>query len=230
MPRAARLVIPGCPHHVTQRGNNRQAVFFTQDDRQEYIRLLGEQADRFGLTIQAYCLMENHVHLVATPATEGTLAQAVGRTNLKYAMYLNRMHGRSGHLWQDRFFSCPLDEGHFWRACVYVERNPVRAGLVPQPWQYAWSSAAAHVDGKDPTGLLDLAAWRSRVADGESWRQRVTLELDEQTILRLRAATFNNRPLGSDTFLAKLEAALGRRLRPRPRGRPKTQATTQGDK
>ena len=95
MPRAAGVVVPGCPHHLAQRGKNRQAVFFTQDDRQECLRLLGEQAERFGLAVHAYCLMGNHVHLVATPAAADGLARAVGRTHLRYAMVLNRLHGRS---------------------------------------------------------------------------------------------------------------------------------------
>ena len=103
MPRAARVVIPGVAHQVTQRGINRQDVFFVDDDRRVYLGLLREQADTFGLRVQAYCLMTNHVHLVAVPATEAALAKAVGRTHFYYTPCLNRLHRRTGHLWQNRF-------------------------------------------------------------------------------------------------------------------------------
>ncbi len=108
MPRVARIVIPGCPHHITQRGNNRQDVFFVDEDRDAYLRMLGEQAERFGVRVEAYCLMSNHVHLVATPRHADSLAKAIGRTHWLYTQYVNRLHGRSGHLWQNRFFSCAL--------------------------------------------------------------------------------------------------------------------------
>ena len=127
MLRVARIVVPGCPHHVTQRGNNRQDVFFVEDDWRTYLRILREQSKRFGLSVDGYCLMTNHVHLVAVPTSENSLAKAVGRTHWLYTQYVNRLHRRSGHLWQNRFFSCALDESHCWQALAYVERNPVRA-------------------------------------------------------------------------------------------------------
>jgi len=129
MPRSARLVIPGCPHHVTQRGNNGQDVFFVDDDRQVFLSLLGNASTKFGLIVEGYCLMTNHVHLMVTPTTVEALGQALKRVGQLYTQYVNRLHGRSGHLWQDRFFSCPLGEEHFWTAMAYVERNPVRAGM-----------------------------------------------------------------------------------------------------
>jgi putative transposase len=147
MPRVARIVIPGLPDHITQRGNNRQDVFFVDDDRRTYLALLKEQSERFGLAVVGYCLMGNHVHLIATPSAEGSLARAVGRTHFLYTQYVNRLHGRSGHLWQNRFYSCPLDGPHLWSAMCYVERNPVRAKLGRVAWSYAWSSAAAHTGG-----------------------------------------------------------------------------------
>ena len=227
MPRTARVVIPGLPHHVTQRGNNRQDVFFTDADREVYLELLGRQCETFGLTVDGYCLMTNHVHLIATPRDEDSLAKAVGRTNLYYTRYINRLHGRSGHLWQDRFFSCPLDDAYFWTAMIYVERNPVRAKLVRKPWRWPWSSATAHVTGVDPTatretpGLLDLAAWAKPQPPDGDWRESICRPQDEQTLIRFR--TWSNRgcPLGSDSFLSKLETLLNRRLRPAKRGRPR---------
>jgi putative transposase len=142
--------VPGIPHHIVQRGNNRQDVFFVDDDRRAYLDMLAEQSERFGLTLLAYCLMTNHAHIVAVPRDESVLAKAVGRTHWLFSQYVNRLHRRSGHLWQNRFFSCTLDEPHLWQACAYVERNPVRARLVRLAWRYPWSSAAVHVGGGVP--------------------------------------------------------------------------------
>ena len=221
MPRSARVVIPGCPHHVTQRGNNRQDVFFTDDDRAYYLELLRDQSAKFGLRLDGYCLMANHVHLVATPAEEDSLAKAVGRTNLYYTRYINRLHGRSGHLWQDRFFSSPVDDEYFWNALIYVERKPVQARLVRVPWRWPWSSAAAHVSGVDETGLLAMDAWRKRLPPDGDWRDAIGRPQDKAITERFR--TWGNRgcPLGSDRFISKIETALNRRLRPLPRGRPR---------
>ena len=160
MPRVARIVVPGVPHHVTQRGNNRQTVFFSDDDRRFYLALLKENSERFRLPVWAYCLMPNHVHIVATPADEDSLAKGIGRTNFRYARHINRLRRRCGHLWQNRFYSCALEEVHLWWAVRYVERNPVRAGLVRLPWRYGWSSASAHLGGADASGLLNLPVWR----------------------------------------------------------------------
>ena len=198
MPRAARVVIAGCPHHVTGRGNNRQDVFFIDDDRRVFMQLLADASERFGLRVQGYCLMTNHVHLVATPKTEDSLGLALKRTNQLYAQYVNRLHGRSGHLWQDRFFSCALDDEHFWSAMVYVERNPVRAKLVRKPWRWRWSSAAAHC-GRAGGGLLDLSRWRQM--DGQEWIECLTEPQDDEIVSRLRLCTSRGRPLGSDRFV-----------------------------
>ena len=216
MPLAPRVIVPGEPHHVTQRGNNRQAVFLVDDDYRAYLAILGEQAERYGLNVRPYCLMGNHVHLVAVPSMVDSLSKGVGRTNLRYALRLNRLHGRSGHLWQDRFWSCPLDNEHYWSAVTYVERNPVRAKLVRLAWRYPWSSAA-HCDGRDRTGLLDLASWEADKQWEGDWRDALRRDEDDATVARLRTATMRNRPLGSGTFLSNLEALLGRRLRARPR-------------
>ena len=224
MPRIARTVILDCPHHITQRGNNRQDVFFIDDDRHVYLTILKEQSDRFGLEVLGYCLMRNHVHLVATPKTPESLAKAVGRTHWLYTQYVNRLHGRSGHLWQNRFYSCALDERHFWKALAYVERNPVRAGLVRRAWRYIWSSASAHCGQPDKTGLLDLRRWHRMVSDMD-WPEVLTRPMEMDQVGRLRSCTSRGRPLGSDRFISKLEIFLGRRLRPLPVGRPKKKKT-----
>ena len=221
MPRVARIVIPNYPHHVTQRGNNRQDVFFVDDDRASYLGLLREEGERFGLGVQGYCLMSNHIHLIVTPRSEAALANALGRAHYRYAQYINRLHGRSGHLWQNRFYSCALDDDHYWRAMAYVEQNPVRSRLVRCPWRYAWSSAVAHCgQGPDRFGLLDLAAWGKSLA-ARGWKNTLAELVPPETVSALRLSTHRGRPLGSDRFLRKIESLLGRRLRPLPVGRPR---------
>ena len=221
MPRLARIVIPGCAHHVTQRGNNRQDVFFVDDDRRLYLRLLAEQCQAHGLDVLAYCLMVNHVHLIVIPRHEQSLAKGFGRTNFVYTQAVNHLHGRSGHLWQNRFYSCSLDAEHFWRAMQYVERNPVRAKLVRRAWRYPWSSAAAHC-GKtaDETGLLNMKWWADK-SRGWDWPACLQQPQDESEVAALRLATHRGRPLGTDSFVSKLEKLVGRRLRPLPVGRPR---------
>ena len=262
MPRVARIVIPDRPHHVTQRGNNRQDVFFVPDDYRTYLAILREQSKRYGLRVHAYCLMTNHVHLVATPRSPESLAKAVGRTHWLYTQHINRLHGRVGHLWQNRFYSCALDRDHYWAAMRYVERNPVRARLHPKAWLYPHSSAAAHVgraaataeqktgtgtplpvpfsadakdqtekrgqptgwqspfSGADPSGLLDLRGW-GKLWRAEQWAAELMRGDDAEFVERLRSQTGRGRPLGSDSFLSKVEKLLGRRVRPLPVGRPR---------
>ena len=135
MPRIARTVIPGVPHHVTQCGNNRQDVFFVNDDHRVYLSFLREQAARFGLRVLGYCLMTNHVHLIAVPETPEGLRRAMGEAHRRYTRRVNFREGWRGHLWQGRFGSSPMDERHTVAALRYVERNPVRAGLCRVPWR-----------------------------------------------------------------------------------------------
>jgi putative transposase len=133
MPRRPRVILPGVAHHVTQRGNNREPVFRSSDDRRFYLELLGRHAAHYGARILGYCLMTNHVHLIAVPEREDSLARSMGSTHSEYALALNYAQGRSGHVWQNRFFSCPLEESHLLRALRYVELNPVRAELASAP-------------------------------------------------------------------------------------------------
>ncbi len=220
MPRVARIVIPNRPHHITQRGNNRQDVFFVDGDRKVYLSLLKEESAKHGLRVLGYCLMTNHVHLVAAPRREDSLAKALGRTHFRYTQYINALHGRSGHLWQNRFFSCSLDKAHFWAALRYVERNPLRAKLSRRPWTYPWSSAAAHVGKADRAELIDPAAWEKALA-GLDWRMALMEPQEEDELDRIRLSTHTGRPLASDRFLSRLEHKFNRRLRPLPVGRPR---------
>jgi len=162
VPRRARSVFPGIAHHVTQRGNNRQQVFLSTSDYELYLKVLARHCRSCGVAIAAYCLMPNHVHLIAMPEAEDSLSKALGQTHAEYALAFNRSEGRSGHLWQNRFFSCPLDRDHLAQAQLYVELNPVRAGLVDEAWQWGWSSAGRC----DSLGrLVGMAAeWANRRA------------------------------------------------------------------
>jgi putative transposase len=222
MPRQARIVIPGAAHHVTQRGNYRQDVFFTQEDRRLYLQYLRESARQNGLEVTAYCLMSNHVHLIVVPEREESLSRALGRTHLMYAQYIHQMHGRQGHLWQSRFYSNPMDDDHAWQAAAYVELNPVRAGMVRTPWEYTWSSAAVH-SGKadDKNGVLALAAWRQAMPD-TNWREHLrAIAANDKVQAYIRGACRTGRPLGNDVFIAKVEAFIGHRLPRYGRGRPR---------
>ena len=221
MPRIARIVIPRCPHHVTQRGNNRQDVFFVDDDRQTYLALLGEESQKHGLIVHGYCLMTNHVHLIATPSSEEALARTLGRTDFRYTQYINRFHRRSGHLWQNRFYSCAMEEEHYWTAMAYIEQNPVRARLVRRAWCFRWSSAAAHCgESPDRSGLLDVGNWHASAA-GRNWKATLSEMLGDDTLSAVRLNTHRGRPLGSDSFLSQIERLVGRLLRPLPVGRPR---------
>ena len=222
MVRHARVVLPGVVHHVTQRGNDRQDIFFGDSDRRRYLTYLRESADREGVEMPAYCLMSNHVHLLLTPAREDSLARALGRTHLMYAQYVFRTQERSGHLWQSRFYSCPLDEAHGHNAAAYVEQNPVRAGIAPTPWEYSWSSAAAHCGaGGDPSRMLDLGRWFEQMPI-DTWKDTLAAiaQSDEMTE-RLRLHTRTGRPLADEGFLKRIERILERAVRPKAGGRPK---------
>ncbi len=220
MPRVARRVIEDVPHHITQRGNNKQDIFFVDDDRRAYLDILKRQSDQYGLAIMGYCLMVNHIHLLVVPRQRDSLAKAVGRTHFIYTQYINRLHNRSGHLWQGRFYSCALDDRHFLYAMRYIERNPLRVGICSQAWKYAWSSASEHIGEKRGNGILDLKGWFEKISGGE-WKNLLKVDLDMAEMTKIRSNTHTGRPLGSDSFLSKLEKKIGFRLRPLPVGRPK---------
>ncbi len=145
MPRRARVVFEGVVHHITQRGNYRQNVFEDDSDKRKYVEFIREYSEKYGMKIYAYCLMSNHVHFIAAPVKEDSLAMTFKYSNMRYSSYFNKKNKRSGHLWQGRFYSCPLQYEHALEALRYVERNPVRANIVEFPWEYEWSSAREHV-------------------------------------------------------------------------------------
>jgi len=220
MPRLARVIAPGVAHHITQRGNARRTVFETDSDRLAYLSMLAQYSREHRLGILGYCLMPNHIHLVALPHHDDSMARALHFTSGRYAAYLNARQQRTGHVWQARYYSCPLDERHLWNALRYTERNPVRAGLAADPESYPWSSAALHSGDEPIDGFVDLAAFRERWHSVD-WRDFIALDKgDGAEADELRRRTRTGRPLGSMEFLKKLERRLHRTLVPKRAGRP----------
>jgi putative transposase len=220
MPRRARLVLPGVAHHVTQRGNNRQQVFHTDDDRRVYLKRLSEYCGAYKVRALAYCLMPNHVHVVAAPERENGLAKVFGRLQSDYSRYANLKLGGLGHFWQERFYSCPMDDEHTMRALAYIELNPVRAGLATNAWEFAWSSAEAHLRGEDPRGWLDLQPWADRYTP-ERWKEVLEVGVREEAWReRFREAVRRGLPLGDAEWVRRIGRECGRDLSFRPPGRP----------
>ena len=215
MARLARVVVPGVAHHVTQRGNRRQETFFNEDDYAAYLSLLGEWCGRCGVEVWAYCLMPNHVHLIVVPDSEDGLRRGLGEAHRRYTRRVNFREGWRGHLWQGRFASFAMDERYLLRAAQYVEMNPVRAKLCRVPWRWRWSSASAHVAGRDD-GLVRVAPMLARVKD---WRALLREAVEADDAERLRRHERTGRPLGSPAFLDRIEATLERIVRPAKPGR-----------
>src|SRR5258705_11479499 len=182
MARIGRIVVPGFPHHVTQRGNRRQPVFFEPSDYQLYRDLLAERCRKASVEVWAYCLMPNHVHLVLTPRTPDGLARAIGETHRQYTGFVNARSRQTGHLFQGRFSSVALDEAHLIAAARYVAANPVRARLVARAEDWAWSSARAHLAGRDD-GWVQVAPLIGRVG---RFVDLIGLETDEIRFAALR--------------------------------------------
>jgi putative transposase len=221
MSRFARVVIPDTPHHVTQRGNGRARIFFEPGDETTYLRLLAEQTRKAGVDVWAYCLMPNHVHLIAIPRDETGLARAIGETHRRYTSFVNVRAGRTGHLFQGRFASVAMDEDHLLAAARYVCLNPVRARLAEKAEDWAWSSARAHLgDTSDP--LVNPRPLADRVGD---FAALLATEADDPGFAALRAAETTGRPLGSSQFVEGLERRLGRLLAPQRRGRKARKAS-----
>jgi len=221
MPRIARVVVVGLPHHITQKGNYRQDVFLDADHRKRYLAWIQEYSFKYGVSILAYCLMRNHVHFIAVPAKDDSLAKTFNTAHMRYSQYFNKKLKQRGHLWQGRFYSCVLDESHLILAARYIERNPVRAGIVEEPWQWPWSSAVAHIN-EGEVGLIELGdLFRITGMSYNSWKGFLDSADETSFLQRIRKYTLTGRPLGETVFMDKLEDKLNRRLCALPRGRPK---------
>jgi len=220
MARLPRVVVAGVPHHVTQRGNARQVVFSNDADRITYLELLRQYSELCGLSLLGYCLMSNHIHLVALPGSAESLARTLQHTHGRYASYWNARHSSTGHVWQGRFYSCPLDESHLWAALRYAELNPVRARLVTAAEHWRWSSAPAHCGLTTSPLSLQLDRWQKRWTPSE-WRQFLSAGDSHADLTALRQRTHTGRPLGSAEFVAALEKSTFRHLAPSKGGRPR---------
>jgi len=218
MPRRNRCLLPEVPCHITQRGVDHREVFSADLDRTTYLRLVLENLNDAGVRILGYCLMSNHVHLIALPAREESLSILFRRVHGRYAQYYNARVGRSGHLWQNRFFACMLGPSHLWSALAYVERNPC---MVEHAADYPWSSAKAHLECADSSGLLDMVWWRQQAP--RNWND--FLKNQEAKMLdNLRACTYAGRPFAEESFVAEMAERFGRfwiRGRPRKDGSSK---------
>lgn len=214
MARMARVVAPGHPHHVTQRGNRRQQTFFSDGDYRSYLELMSTWCGRLNVDVWAYCLMPNHVHMIMVPEDEHGLRRAIGEAHRRYTRLVNLRQDWRGHLWQGRFASFPMDPGHLLASARYVELNPVRAGLVRQPEDWPWSSAAAHLAGKGDR----LCTVSPLMEEVEDWRAFLDGGLAGEAAEAIRRHQRTGRPLGGEQFIETLEKTLGLRLKKRRPG------------
>ena len=217
MARLARVVLPGYPHHITQRGNRRQKVFFEEGDYEHYLELLREWCKQERIEIWAYCLMTNHVHLIVTPGKQSDLGKVIGEVHRRYTRKINLRKHWSGYLWQGRFASYPMDKRWLLRAAAYVELNPVKAGMVKNAWDYRWSSVHAHLAGKDDNGIVQTEKLLSLAGDWKVYLREARGDAGNEIEQHVRTG----RPLGDERFIEKAERLLRRDLKkkkPGPKG------------
>ena len=234
MPRRPRLNLARVPLHVIQRGNNRQACFFAEEDYRFYLYWLRKGAQKYGCDIHAYVLMTNHVHLLLTPhgkTSASGLMQSLGR---RYVQYVNRIYKRSGTLWEGRFKASLVNAEEYLLLCYrYIELNPVRAGMVQDPGAYPWSSYRSHALGECDELIRDhdlyLALGTQASERQRAYRELFRSQLDEAALTEIRKAASRELVLGNERFRQKVEAALGKRVEPRKRGRRKSAGGIEGE-
>lgn len=214
MARIARVIASNFPHHIVQRGNRRQKVFFSDADYKAYLDLLHEHIHRFNVKLAAYCLMPNHIHLIAIPAEDSNLAKAIGETHRKYTRMINFRENWRGYLWQGRFRSYLLDEHYLLTATKYILLNPVKANIVEKPWDYSWSSARHHLKIKT-NKFIDDSLLCSLINEWRSFLE-TDINKDEVRILKIHERT--GRPLGNTDFIEKLETIVGKTLKKKKPG------------
>lgn len=226
MPRRARLVMPGIPLHLIQRGNNRSACFYSQEDYLFYLEHLAEQARKRACETHAWCLMTNHVHLLLTPSHPAGASLLMKGLGQRYVQYVNRTYQRTGTLWEGRFSSCLVQEDSYVLACYrYIEMNPVRAGIVEHPAEYRWTSYRATAQGEESRFITPHAQYNALGETGlprtASYRELFKSQLDPGLVDQIRSSTNGNYILGGSRFESEVEGALGRRVRRGKPGRPK---------
>ena len=231
MARLGRYFVANQPLHVIQRGNNREPAFFHDSDYRQYCDWLAEAAQKCGCRVHAYVLMTNHVHLLVTPGDGEALPRAMQSLGRLYVRYINRTYRRTGTLWEGRYRACPVDsDEYFFSCCRYIELNPVRAGMVRHPKDYAWSSYRAHAEGKPDPLAIEPTIFRRLGAAGKerqrAYRNLFREPLEQSFLDGLRAATNGGWAFGNDRFRQKIAKAMGRRVTPLPAGRPRRETVS----
>ncbi len=220
MARQARIVIENTAHHITQRGNRGEHIFFEKSDYQTYLDMLTEQCTRFDVALLGYCLLPNQIHLIAVPEKTELMARAIGETHRLYTVFINHKKDWCGHLFQDRFFSYPMDEQNSLRAARFIETLPVTAGIAPRPENYLWSSAKSRIKVTDNSILRPFRSFHTI----HNWADYLARPMDTDELKTIQLHLQTGRPRGSDLFLDNIEAKIGRPVRPQKRGRkPKVQ-------
>jgi putative transposase len=228
MPRRQRLQAAGLPVHIIQRGNNRQACFFADEDYQFFLDCLVKLAKRFRCALHAYVLMTNHFHLLLSSELEAGPSLLMKFLGQRYVQYVNRTYRRSGSLWEGRFRSSLVQTDRYVLGCYrYIEMNPVRANMVKHPLEYPWSSYAANADGKYISWVTPhgehLALGLSEESRQAVYRGLFASELDQQLLRESRISTHGGYAIGSGRFREEIETALKLRATPRGPGRPTTE-------
>ncbi len=219
MPRVARIVVKGYPHHIVQRGNNRQNVFFDEQDKNYYLGLLKKYSEDCGCKIHAYCLMTNHIHSLMVPQQDNSLAKTMQKVSLRYTQHINKKLKRTGRLWECRFHSAVVDtEGYLWAVCRYIERNPVRAGMVELPEDYKWSSAKFQVTDQECDFLEPV--WKDS-DDREEYKKFLNTLGEKEEIEMVKKRTYEGKPIGTVQFIENIAELLGIEISTRPKGRPR---------
>jgi putative transposase len=225
MPRKPRFFVPGCAAHIVQRGHNRCATFFEQEDYKAYLSVLAKYANRYGCKIHAYVLMTNHVHLLATPAERDSISRMMQSLGRVYVPFINQKYVRSGTLWEGRFKACPVAHSQYVLACYrYIEMNPVRAGMVRTPGEYPWSSFQANASIASTSLLTAHADYAALGAAGgnraQNYRQLFLQRLSDELLSDMRTCLQSGTPFGNDCFKTEIETALHLKTGQKRRGRP----------
>lgn len=227
MPRKSRVLVPNCPHHIVQRGHNKNTVFAEEDDCHYYLSNLKEWKEALNIKLYAWCLMTNHIHLIVEPMEEaGSLSEMMKRINGRQTAYVNRLEGRSGSLWEGRFKASPIQRDNYLLSCCrYVELNPVRAGMVEQPSQYDWSSYRERMAMSSEMMLDENDTYRGLGLDAERRREAyegfILEGISKDELRFISDSQKRNQLTGNDRFIAEIEKKIGLRVERRARGRPK---------
>lgn len=217
MPRNSRIVVLNCPHHITQRGNNKTTTFVDNEDYVKYLSFFEKFKNIYELDVYSYSLMPNHIHFKAIPNNPLSLAKTFNYTQVSYTQYFNKKYKKVGHLWQSRFFSCPLDETHSYSVSKYIEKNPVRAGLVSTPEEWQWSSAREHLGLEK--GIISLLP-ENKLIDVSDWKEYLLENLPLDKRQEIESHAISGYPLGNSLFLQNIESLFNLSLKKRPVGRP----------